>query len=97
MKSEPFEPSYDPDPGQERKIKVVRPCLKVFWFSKGSSRGHSEGKRGDRQKKIWEDNIYEWTGMDFAQLGQLKTKQDGKGLLRSHLCCPHNLASLRID
>ena len=47
-----------------------------------------EKKRG-RQKKRWEDNIKEWTGMDFAtQLGQLKTGQDGKGLLRIHLWCP---------
>ena len=45
-------------------------------------------KRG-RQKKSWKDNIKEWTGMDFsAQLGQLKTGQDGKGLLRIHLWCP---------
>ena len=30
-------------------------------------------RRKGRQKKRWEDNIKEWTGMDFlAQLGQLK-------------------------
>ena len=25
-----------------------------------------KGKRRGRQKKKWEDNIKEWTGMDFA-------------------------------
>ena len=34
-----------------------------------------------------------------AQLGQLKTGQDGKGLLRSHLWCPKCLTRLwdRLD
>ena len=61
-------------------------------------------KRG-RQKKRWEDNIKEWTGMDFAsstrafenrstQLGHLKTGQDGKGLLQIHLWCPDDLPRL---
>ena len=29
-----------------------------------------------------------------AQLGQMKTGEDGKGLLRSHLWCPNKLARL---
>ena len=32
--------------------------------------------------------------MDPAQLGQLKTGQDGKELLQSHLCCPDNCPRL---
>ena len=51
-------------------------------------------KRG-RQKKRWEDNIKEWTRMDLpAQLGQLKTGQDGKGLLQIHLWCHDDLPRL---
>ena len=34
----------------------------------------------------------EWTFP--AQLGQLKTEQDGKGLLRIHLWCPDDLPRL---
>ena len=34
-----------------------------------------------------------WTLL--AQLGQLKTGQGGKGLLRSHLWCPNDLARLK--
>ena len=57
--------------------------------------GTVKGKRKrDRQKKRWEDNIKERTGQKWtlpAQLGQLKTGQDGKGLLRIHLWCPDDL------
>ena len=54
-----------------------------------------KGKR-DGQEKSWEDNIkksgHEWTSA--ADLGQLKTGQDGKGVLRNHLWCPDDLPSL---
>ena len=51
-------------------------------------------KRG-RQKKRWEDiskSGQEWTLP--SRLGQLKTGQDGKGLLRIHLWCPDDLPRL---
>ena len=53
-----------------------------------------KGKRG-RQKKRWEDNIKEWTGMDFAsstRAAENRTKR--KGLLRIHLWCPDDLPRL---
>ena len=45
-------------------------------------------KRGDRRRggKTISKSGQEWTLP--AQLGQLKTGQDGKGLLRIHLWCP---------
>ena len=36
--------------------------LKVFWLSKDDSAGRSARKNKNR----WEDNIKEWTRMDFA-------------------------------
>ena len=40
-----------------------------------------EKRKRDRQKKRWEDNIKEWTKMDFASLTRAaETEQDGKGL-----------------
>ena len=55
-----------------------------------------KGKRErGRQKKRWEDNIksgQEWTLP--AQLGQLKTGQDEKGLMRIHLWRPDDLPRL---
>ena len=54
-------------------------------------------KRGG-QKKGWEDSIKEWTGMDLpAQLRQLKTGQDRKGLLQIHLWCPTTLQGYGIE
>ena len=44
---------------------MVWPCFKVFWFSKDSPTGHSERKKKKRQTEV-EDNIKEWTGMDFT-------------------------------
>ena len=46
---------------------MVWTCLKVFWSSKDNPTGHSERKKKKRrQKRRWEDDIKEWTGMDFA-------------------------------
>ena len=39
------------------------PLTLVFYFSKDDSAGYSARKN---KKKRWEDNIVEWTGMDFA-------------------------------
>ena len=82
---------------KKRKTKVVCPHPKVFWSSKDNPTGYSEWKiKRGRQKKRWEDNITEWTGMDFASpTGATENKQDGKGFLRSHPWCPNDLARLR--
>ena len=46
---------------------MVWPGLKVFWFSKDDPKSTIKGKRRRGcEKKRWEDNIKEWTGMDFA-------------------------------
>ena len=57
-------------------------CPKVSWFSKDSPTGHSEReKKADRKRggKTISKSGKEWTLP--AQLGQLNTGQDGKGLL----------------
>ena len=79
------------------KAKMVWPCLKVFWFSKDNPTGHSERKKkkeADRRNggKTISKSGQEWTLS--AQLGQLKTGQDGKGLLQIHLWCPDDLPRL---
>ena len=50
---------------------MVWPGFKVLWFGKDSPTGHSERtkkkeKKRGKQKKKWEDNMKEWTGMDLA-------------------------------
>ena len=74
----------------------VWPRLIVLWFSKNNAIEHSERK----QKKRWEDNIKQWTGMDFAistslRVAENRTRWNGKGLLQIHLWCPDDLPSLR--
>ena len=39
--------------------------------------------RKGRQKKRWEDNIKEWTGMELVD--SLRAGKGGKGLLQRHL------------
>ena len=77
--------------------KMVWPCFKVFWFSKDNPTRHSERKKkkeADRRRggKTISKSGQEWTLP--AQLGQLKTGQNGKGLLRIHLWCPDDLPRL---
>ena len=80
-----------------KKRKMVWPCLKVLWFSKDNPTGQSERKKKkkvDRRRggKTISKSGPEWTLL--VQLGQLKTGQDGKGLLRIHLWCPDDLPRL---
>ena len=77
---------------------LVWPCLKVYWFSKDNPTGCSERKKKKRQTeeegggKTISKSGQEWTLP--AQLGQLKTGQDRKGLLQIHLWCPDDLPRL---
>ena len=49
------------------KTKVVLTHLNVLWLAQTILQGTVKGKRRkDRQKKRSEDNIKEWTGMNFA-------------------------------
>ena len=61
---------------------MVWPRFKVFWFSKYSPTGHSE--RTKKKKQTEEEVGRQNQRVDRslpAQLGQLKTRQDGEG------CC----------
>ena len=75
---------------------MVWPCLKVFWFSKDNPTGHSERKKKKRQTEEEVGRQYQRVDRNglCVQLGQLKTGQDGKGLLQIHLWCPDNLPRL---
>ena len=41
-------------------------------------------RRRGRQKKRWDDNIKEWTGMEFGGSG--RAGKDGTVLLQIHIC-----------
>ena len=70
---------------------MVWPCLKVFWFSKDNPTGHSERKmkKGGRRKKRWEDNIKEWTGMNFASSARAaENRPKWKGIVANSSVVP---------
>ena len=71
----------------------------VSWSSglaKTILQGTVEGTRErGRQKKRWEDNIKECTGVDFASSARAaENKTRWKGILRMHLWCPNGLPRL---
>ena len=44
------------------------------------------GRRQGRQRKRWEDNIREWTGLEFASpRGQWRIGKNGENCLQNHL------------
>ena len=76
---------------------MVWPCFKVFWSRKDNPTGHSERKKEKEADKRRGGKTISKSGQEWtlpAQLGQLKTGQDGKGLLRIHLWCPDDLLRL---
>ena len=66
--------------------------------SKDNPTGHSKRKKKKRQTEEEVGRQYQRVdrnGLTLpAQRGQLKTGQDGKGLLRIHLWCPDDLLRL---
>ena len=89
--------------GEYDELLTLVKKRKLRWFghvsrSSGLANptGHSERKKkeADRRRvgKTISKSGQEWTLP--AQLGQLKTGQDGKGLLRIHLWCPDDLPRL---
>ena len=49
------------------------------------------GRRQGRQRKRWEDNIKEWTGLEFAKSQRaVENRENGGNWLRNHLLCPND-------
>ena len=56
------------------------------------------GRRQGRQKKRWEDNIREWTGLEFAKSQRaMENRQNGRNWLQDHLWCPSDPHGQGID
>ena len=49
------------------------------------------GRRQGRQRKRWEDNIREWTGLEFAKFQRaVENREKWRKLFGSHLWCPND-------
>ena len=56
------------------------------------------GRRQCRQRKRWEDNIREWTGLEFAShRGRWRTGKNGENWLQNHLWCLNDPHGQGID
>ena len=56
------------------------------------------GRRQGRQRKRWEDNIREWTGLEFAKSQRVvENRKNGGHWLWSHLWCPNDPCGWGID
>ena len=57
-----------PDHHKETQTAVVWSCLPLSSLAKTISQGTVKGERRQgRQRKRWEENIREWTGLEFAK------------------------------
>ena len=49
------------------------------------------GRRQGGQRKRWEDNIREWTGLEFGKSQKaVKNRENGENWLQNHLWCPND-------
>ena len=49
------------------------------------------GRRQGRKRKRWEDNIREWTGLEFGKSKRaVKNRENGENWLQNHLWCPND-------
>ena len=52
------------------------------------------GRRQGGQRKRWEDNIREWTGLEFGKPQEaVENRENGGNRLRNHLWCPNDPGS----
>ena len=88
------------DPARNHFLTIVKRC-KLQWYGHVSpSSGLTKttlqglmkgGRRQGRQRKRWEDNIGEWTGLEFAKSrGAVEYGENGGNWLRNLLWCPND-------
>ena len=81
---------------KKRKLRWFGHVSRSSGLAKTILQGTVNGKKKEADRRRGGKTIpksgQEWTLL--AQLGQLKTGQDGKGLLRIYLWCPYDLPGL---
>ena len=73
---------------------MVWPHLKILGHGEDNSAG--DGERRERQKKRWEDNIKEWTGMGTGDsLRAAEDREGWKGIVATSSVVPRRPPRLR--
>ena len=77
---------------KKRKLRWYGDIARSSDMAKTVLQGTVKGaRRRGRQKKRWEDNYKEWTGIGFADSLRAATGKGGKVSLQRHLWCPDEL------
>ena len=81
-----------PDHCKEMQPAVIWSCLRSSGLAKTILQGTvNGGRRQGRQRKRWEDNIREWTGLKFAKLQrEVENRERWRNWSRKHLWCPND-------
>ena len=76
---------------------MVWPHLKILWHGEDNSARTVKGaRRRGRQKKRWEDNIKEWTGMGVGDsLRAAEDREGWKGIVATSSVVPRRSPRLR--
>ena len=83
-----------PDHRKETQTAVVWSCLPFIRSGQNHLARHSErGKQTSRQRKRWEDNIREWTGLEFGKSqGAVENREKWRKLVAIICGAPTTLA-----
>ena len=81
----------------ETETQMVWPHLKILWHGKDNSTGDSERSKKERKTKgEMEDNIKEWTGMEFGEsLRAAEDREGWKGIVVTSSVMPRRPPRLR--
>ena len=77
---------------KRRKLQWYGHVFRSSGLAKTFLQGTVKGaRRQGRQRKRWEDNIREWTGLEFANSQRaVENRENGGNWLRNHLWCPND-------
>ena len=80
---------------KRRKLQWYGHVSRSSGLAKTILQGTVKGERRQgRQRKRWEDNIREWTGLESAKSQMaVENRKNGGNSLCSHLWCPNELVS----
>ena len=77
---------------KRRKLQWYGHVSRSSGLTKTVLQGTVKGvRRQGRQRKRWEDNIREWTGLEFAKFQRaVENREKWRKLFGSHLWCPND-------
>ena len=76
---------------KRRKLQWYGHVCRSSGLAKTILQGRVKGRRKGRQRKRWEDNIREWTDLEFGMsLRAVESRENGENWLRNHLWCSND-------